>query len=72
MHKLGSRLFFSSLVVYLAKPTFLRAIASHCHYMRSLYLMYIYLHMYVKYMCVCARACAPDTRLPGLPFSIEL
>lgn len=59
MHKLGSRLFFSSLVVYLAKQTLLRIIASHCHYMHSVYLMYIYLYMYIKYMCV--RACTRNT-----------
>lgn len=63
MHKLGSRLVFSSLVVYLAKQTFLRVIASHCHYMRSIYLMYISSRMYIKYMCVrvCVRVCAPDS-----------
>lgn len=63
MHKLGSRLVFSSWVVYLAKQTFLRVIASHCHYMRSIYLMYICSRMYIKYMCVraCVRVCAPDS-----------
>lgn len=58
MHKLGSRPFSSSSVVYLAKETLLRVIASHCHYMQSIYLMYVYLHMYIKYMCVRACVCA--------------
>lgn len=58
MHKLGSRLFFSSLVGYLAKPTFLRVTASHCHYMRSIYLMDIHTCVCISNMCVCERACA--------------
>lgn len=58
MHKLGSRLFFSSLVGYLAKPTFLRVTASHCHYMRSIYLMDIHTCVCISNMCACERACA--------------
>lgn len=38
----------------------------------SIFDVYIYLRMYVKYTYACARVCAPDTRLPRLPFSIEL
>lgn len=51
MHKLGQGL-FSQVVVYLAKQTFLRVIASHCHYVRSIYLMYIRSRVYIKYVCV--------------------
>lgn len=66
MHKLGSRLFFSSLVVYLAKPTFLRVIASHCHYMRSLYLMYIYTCVCMSNIRTRVRVCVHQTHgFPG-------
>lgn len=62
MHKLGSRRFFPSSVVYLAKPTFLRVTASHRHDTHSLYLMYVYLRMCIKYTCVCVRARARTPR----------
>ena len=57
--------FFSSSVVYLAKQTFLRVSASHCHYMRSVYLVYTFLRTYTKYTCVRARV-HPDIQLPML------
>lgn len=60
MHKLGQGL-FSQVVVYLAKQTFLRVRASHCHYVRSIYLMYIRSRMYIKYACVRARVHAHQT-----------
>lgn len=71
MHKLGSRLFFSSFLVYLAKQTSLRVIASPCHCVHSLRLTYD-LHVHIKCACVRAHARAPGIQLPRLPPSIEL
>lgn len=51
MHKLGSRLFFSSFLVYLAKQTSLRVTASPCHCVHSLRLT-CDLHVRIKRACV--------------------
>lgn len=60
----GFKTCFLKLSRVLAKQTFLRVLASHCHYMRSIYSMYIPSRVYIKYMCVraCVRVCvcAPD------------
>lgn len=57
MHRLGSRPALSSS--RFATQTFLSAVASRRHDLRPLYLTYVYLHMYIKYTCVRARARGP-------------
>lgn len=71
MHKLGSRLFFSSFLVYLAEQTSRRVTASHRHCVHALCLT---CGLHVHSRCACVRACAhaPGVRLPRLPLSMEL
>lgn len=65
MHKLGSRLFFSSFLVYLAEQTSRRVTASHRHCVHALCLT-CGLHVHSRCACVRTRVHThPASGFPG-------